>query len=211
MRRLFIIFEWLSIYSLVIAYIWLWENHFSFLVFTPMIAALISWKIRGYTIKTIGLVPISCTNGVWFMLFLLFLMYWSAITLTGYKWNPFFLRQENLGYRFTQSFLEYLPKALFQQIWMNGYFSNRVRLTTGNKTLTAILIGVLFACIHIPNPPLIIATFFGGILSAYFFFKTKNNYVIGIVHALIAVSIMYFLPESWHHNLRIGPGYNNWH
>ena len=210
LHRVLVSFEGSLTYVLLLLFIWLWQEHYPGLVFAPILVALISWKIRRRGAAHLGLIPIRCTNGIWFMLGILFLMYWGVIALTGHYWNPIFWKQNNLGNQFFQSTLEYIPKAIFQQICMNGYFTNRIHVLTGEKKRTLFYIGILFSLVHLPNPALMVATFFGGVLSAHFFFKTKNNYVIGAIHALLAVSLMYFLPESWHHGLRVGPGYYTW-
>lgn len=60
------------------------------------------------------------------------------------------------------------------------------------------------AALHAPNPLLMITTLLWGTSSACIFQKFKNIYLLAAVHAILAVSLYYFLPDTWHHGLRIG-------
>lgn len=101
----------------------------------------------------------------------------------------------------------YIFWAFLQQIALNGFLVNRLRILNNPENI-CIVTGVLFGAIHAPNPVLMVATLIGGSMSAYYFIVcNKNVYVLALAHALIAASIHYFLPDAWQHGLNIGPNY----
>lgn len=144
------------------------------------------------------------------LLYLSFLVFWRLIGLVAEKWNPQFLNQPHLLQKFGISVLLYLGNALWQQVIVNGYFLPRLEEGFQNEKKAILALGLLFGIVHIPNPVLIPVTMIGGMASAYFFKRTRNIYVLIVAHSILAVSAMYFLPEAWHHHLRVGPGYWNW-
>jgi membrane protease YdiL (CAAX protease family) len=112
-----------------------------------------------------------------------------------------------LAQRFALSVALYYWGALAQQVLMNGYFVNRLSYGLSHRTQVTFLTGILFSLVHLPNPVLTPMTFLGGMLSAYFFQRNKNVYLLALFHTILAVTIKYFLPHAWHHNLRVGPGF----
>ncbi len=128
----------------------------------------------------------------------------------GFIWNPNFLAQKGIFWKYLKHLPMYYPWALLQNLWLNGYFTNRLAKVFPNQPkLISTMAGILFAIVHWPNPVLLVATFIGGIMSAYFFQRNRNLYPLALSHAILAVSLLYFFPDSWHHHLRIGPGF--WH
>ena len=145
------------------------------------------------------------------LLYLSFLVFWRSITLIGELNDPQVLSQSDFFRNFAISFFLYLSNALWQQVLVNGYFLPRLEEGFKNERKAILALGLLFGLAHIPNPVLIPITMIGGMASAYFFKRTRNIYVLIIIHSVLAISAMYFLPEAWHHHLRIGPGYfRNW-
>ena len=135
------------------------------------------------------------------------LVFWRLITLIGEIYNPKLFDQPQFLQKFVISVLFYLGNALWQQILVNGYFLPRLEEGFQNERKAIFTLGLLFGLVHIPNPVLVPVTMVGGMLSAYFFKRTENIYILVIAHSILAVSVMYFLPHSWHHHLTIGPGF----
>ncbi len=136
-----------------------------------------------------------------------FIVFWRGIILVGEIWNPQFWNQPDLFKKFLISTFFYLGNALWQQVLINGYFFPRLEEGLKSEKKSLLVLGILFGLTHIPNPVLIPVTMIGGALSAYFFKRTRNIYVLIVAHSVLAVSIMYFLPHSWHHHLNVGPRY----
>lgn len=141
------------------------------------------------------------------MMVLGFLFFWALIASISMRWNPEFWSQPPVWRKFTISVLFYFGNALWQQALVNGYFLPRLEEGMKSEWKAFLLLGLMFGVVHLPNPVLAPVTMIGGILSAYFYKRTRNIYALIIAHSVLAVSIMYFFPHTWHHHLRIGPGY----
>ncbi|OGY64461.1 MAG: hypothetical protein A3B92_02950 [Candidatus Harrisonbacteria bacterium RIFCSPHIGHO2_02_FULL_42_16] len=225
MKSLFLLLpegaEALFLFCLIMARIWAFNSLGVLTFFITVGLALIpiiSWYAREYHIQKLsrhavfqklGLLPADFKKDRTVIL-LVFLVFYLATISMALKWNPNFIKQPYLDYQFLTHSILYYPWALLQQLWLNGYFVNRLEKVFKNAKITSIAAGALFAIVHAPNPVLLVATFFGGITSAYFFQRNRNLYLLALLHVLLAISIKYFLPMEWHHNIRIGPGFTNW-
>ena len=191
---------------------------FSWLIgVAPLAFVLNYWRQNPQTFKS--LFRPAGNEKYYLLMFLTFLIFFRAIALAGELWNPSFFAIPHLPLKILKSFLFYLPWAFFQQLLLNGYFYNRLCGLTdaplenshGLSRKNAVLIsGILFSLMHIPNPVLLAIALIGGWLSAYFFQRTRNIYLLAVIHAILAVLTMYCLPEAWHHHLHIGPGFWNY-
>jgi len=70
---------------------------------------------------------------------------------------------------------------------------------------------LLFASAHIPNPLLTVCTFFGGLLFTSVFARYRNLWTVGIVHALLGLTIAFTVPDTINHHMRVGLGYLRYH
>lgn len=104
------------------------------------------------------------------------------------------------------AWLAYLPWGIFQQYMLNGYFLNRLTRSLSNEAapLTA---AALFSGAHLPNWFLMAVTFLAGYWCARMYRKHKNLYVLGIAHATIGFLLFLVVPDSISHHLRVGPGW----
>ena len=131
----------------------------------------------------------------------------SFIFFLGLFFNENLKLNGDLFLEIGKGLMGYVFWALLQQIALNGFMVNRLRVLNNPENI-CVVAGVLFMAIHAPNPVLMIATLVGGSMSAYYFIVyNRNVYVLALAHALIAASIHYFLPEAWHYGLNIGPNY----
>lgn len=211
MKRLISFLEVCIFYGLLIVYIWTCQTTFPLLALLLVLGAILSLVIRnrdsfdlGFHLSPCPVESIIIIGGIFFFL-------WLVIFALGGITNPAFLQQPNLEKTFAVDVSWYFPKALGQQVCLNLFFANRIEeAALGRKKIAACCAGALFAIVHWPSPVLVIATLLGGSISAYFFLRLKNLNIIiflSLIHALLAISIMYFLPEKLHHGLRIGPGF----
>lgn len=209
MARTWLALEIIIIFALLMGQIWTW-NHISALALLPILGAAASWYFRGDNLKTLGLQPQPISKNLWLAMGLLFLAIILIIAIVGAIWNPkFFIQAAQGGFwlKYGKSVFGYFFWALLQQLWMCGYFVNRINNVAKNDTKTILITAMLFMIVHLPNPVLIVAGLFGGIFSAYVFLKTRNLYVLALAHAIIGTSLKYFLPHIWHHGLKIGLGF----
>jgi membrane protease YdiL (CAAX protease family) len=181
-----------------------------------IVLVIASWIFRKNTLHDLGILPENWRSHTsWTRMFVkdlflitsLFFIFWLLVMCAGNYASPDLTIQKLLTGRFGRSVVFYYWGALAQQILMNGYFVNRLAAGMQNQKTAACATGVLFGLAHLPNPVLTPVTFIGGILSAYFFQRNKNVYVLALFHTLLAVTIKYALPHAWHHNLRVGPGF----
>lgn len=165
---------------------------------------------REAALSKLGILPVYWKKD-WDLILSVTLCFLILILWIGFVWNPNFFIQKEIFCKSLKHILMYYPWALLQNFWMNGYFTNRLaKVFPEQPKLVSLAVGILFAIVHWPNPVLAVATLIGGAMSAYFFQRNRNLYWLALSHAILAVSLLYFLPDAWHHHLRIGPGYWTW-
>ena len=119
----------------------------------------------------------------------------------------------------------YLSFCVMQQVALNSLFQNRMLslflrpgataalqagTTSENLWLPSLLTGTLFAICHWPNPVLVPLTFIGGTAMAWLFARHRNIIPLAIGQAVLGGLIFWAFPITWHHHLRVGPGYLMW-
>jgi len=94
--------------------------------------------------------------------------------------------------------------ALFQQYVLQGYLNRRAQIVLSNGWASVLLVGLLFAVVHLPNPFLTVATLVGGIVWAYAYQRAPNLYVLSVSHAICSMAVAIFVPMSLTMSLRVG-------
>ncbi len=101
----------------------------------------------------------------------------------------------------------YFVWAFFQQYFFQSFFNNRLKDAFGDVRWTVLLNAFIFGSVHWPNLFLSVVTFVAGIFWSFSFRKNPNLVTISISHGILAVMLLYLLPESVTHRLYIGPYY----
>jgi membrane protease YdiL (CAAX protease family) len=103
--------------------------------------------------------------------------------------------------------------ALFQQYLLNGYFTNRLQASFGDRHhyWVAPMAGALFAGAHVPNTLLMAVTLVGGAVAALAWQRHRNLLFLALAHALIGTMLWLVVPDSVSHHLRVGPGMHRTH
>ncbi|HEX8147554.1 MAG TPA: CPBP family intramembrane glutamic endopeptidase [Pyrinomonadaceae bacterium] len=91
-----------------------------------------------------------------------------------------------------------------QQYALQGFINRRAQIALGRGFLSVLLVGLLFALFHLPNPWLTFATFAGGLLWAYVYQRAPNILAVGLSHSLMTWVMISSVPPGSLHNLRVG-------
>src|SRR5579872_2941401 len=94
-----------------------------------------------------------------------------------------------------------------QQYLTQSYFHNRLALIIDKVHLRSVVVGILFAAAHLPNPILTGATFIAGTILAEAFARNRNIWPLAFAQAVGGLLLAAVVPDAWIHHMRVGPGF----
>jgi len=105
----------------------------------------------------------------------------------------------------------YFLWAFVQQFLMQDFFLLRLLRLLPSKTAAVIATTVLFASAHIPNLLLVVVTLLWGAAACALFLRYRDLYSLGIAHCILGICLAITVPNSVHHQMRVGLGYLRYH
>jgi membrane protease YdiL (CAAX protease family) len=100
----------------------------------------------------------------------------------------------------------YIIWALLQELLLQSFFFTRCEDLFGASTAVWVA-GTLFAAAHLPNLILTTFTLVGGLFFCEMFRRYRSIYPIGIVHAVLGLTVATTMPDSLLHHMRAGIGF----
>ena len=101
---------------------------------------------------------------------------------------------------------QYFVWALVQEFILQSFFFTRCEELFGSSKAVWVA-ATLFAVAHLPSPILTTFTLIGGLFFCEMFRRYRSIYPIGIVHAVLGLTIAMTMPDSVLHHMRVGIGY----
>ncbi len=101
---------------------------------------------------------------------------------------------------------KYVLWALLQQFLLQSFFFVRFEELYGSERAVWIS-GTLFALVHLPNLILTSCTLFSGLLFCELFRRYRSIYPLGVIHALLGLTLSSVVPENLLQHMRVGIGY----
>jgi hypothetical protein len=105
---------------------------------------------------------------------------------------------------------QYAVWALMQQFALQSFFFVRIESLIGNRR-AVFAAAALFSSVHLPSPVLTVATLLGGVFFCEMFRRYRTLLPLGIVHALLGLTIAASFSDHILHHMRVGIGYLAFH
>jgi membrane protease YdiL (CAAX protease family) len=100
----------------------------------------------------------------------------------------------------------YVIWSLMQEFILQSFFFTRFEELYGGEKAVWIAAS-LFAVAHLPSPVLTTATLIGALFFCEMFRRFRSIYFLGVVHAMLGLTIAVITPDSLLHHMRVGLGY----
>ena len=193
------------VFGLILAAVWMPPGPSLAVTALLMMAGVLIFSLRsGYTADDLGLTRPLASAGVIVAAGMLLA---GLIVVTGHYWTQVAGAATPVP---LHRAWQYAIWAMIQEFILQSFFFLRFEPVFGGKRSVWIA-AFLFAIAHVPNPVLTPLSFFGALLFCEMFRRYRNLYPIGVIHALLGLTIAASLPDSLLHHMRVGIGYLMYH
>jgi len=151
-----------------------------------------SWRDLGWRLDNFG----SAVR----IIFLPTLIGAAIILLVGWQMSSIHLSRSNLVTWGTGL----VVWAFAQQLFLQGFINRRSQIIWGKGWISVLIVAVIFAVLHLPNPILSLATFIGAIIWAKAYQRHPNLFAVALSHASLSFLLAMSLPNWLLNNLRVG-------
>ena len=97
--------------------------------------------------------------------------------------------------------------ALVQQYALQSFLNRRLMIVLGRGWPSVLVVALLFAALHLPNPWLTVATFAAGVVWSAIFQRAPNLLAIALSHVLLTWALISTVPPAYLAHLRFGAKY----
>ncbi len=101
---------------------------------------------------------------------------------------------------------QYMIWALVQEFMLQSFFFTRCEELFGSSTAVWVT-ATFFAAVHVPNMILTTFTLIGGLFFCEMFRRYRSIYLLGIVHAVLGLTLSATIPQSLLYHMRVGIGF----
>ena len=129
-----------------------------------------------------------------------------VLVALGYKWGSLGM-PASPGWRHIQNYSWLIWWALLQQYALQAIINRQAQIIWGQGFRSITIVGLIFSMLHLPNAVLMVATLAGGIIWAYVYQRAPNLFALALSHSIMTVALVWALPPSLLHSLRVGSGY----
>jgi membrane protease YdiL (CAAX protease family) len=164
-----------------------------------------SHKLRGETLRELGWRMDNFLHAA--RLLLLPMIAGSILlVLVGWLWfgGSFSFGQSRAGWAVFGFPVWGFAWGLLQQYALQAYINRRAQILFGKGAASILIVALLFALLHLPNPWLMCATFLGGLIWAATYQRAPNLYALAISHAALTWVLISTLPSGALRGLRVG-------
>jgi membrane protease YdiL (CAAX protease family) len=130
-----------------------------------------------------------------------------ALVLIGYAMRSLGTPRPFTGWQNLQTVLWLFWWGLLQQYALQAIINRQAQIIWGRGSRSLFVVALIFAALHLPNAPLVLATFAGGCVWAFVYQRAPNLLALALSHCIMTLALVWTLPPSLLHGLRVGAGY----
>ncbi len=141
------------------------------------------------------------------LLAILMILVIIGLVLIGYRIGSLGIPRIHPDRRDFYRILWLLWWGLLQQYALHAIVNRQAQTIWGRGVRSLVAVALIFASLHLPNLPLVLVTLVGGYVWAYVYQRAPNIFALALSHCLMTLVLIWTLPPSVLHGLRVGAGY----